>query len=655
MDPIQQIMHNWTNRVQNPKKRWRTVCRNEAEGGSQAQSSQQQASLSQWIRPAAWMTTPLDLSPDVASMIVEMLMHEGAVATIRSFALVSRACAASVSSTLQSTNEALRRCAARVASAEAGLHVWCGRVAREEARQQWLDTESRYESDEERLDDRYMEHYDGVMSESECDDVDRMEALRDAFHDKMKSVGITEDRRNALVRMARVAYFHDNISLLAHLSDGCELCGATTGVRCNAMGGPVALFSCGACRHKNGVELELRPVGPMGGAHPPRPQQFVATIDACETVANDYARALLCKHKARRQRMRSNRPQMLGATSLMKRVHVIESNASLLACYDQSKWCMGYAPWEMVLWHRLPPSLPQHFTFSAMVGVRDSALVRDEALRDAERRKAVRRRGAYRRSALSRLFRTHGEARENVWTVVNQGTFEGWVQIIDLCTAAHAFESRWMFRAHQSSLNPPDWRLSAYKLLNHDQDALSASVRRVSAVATVLRMVGGAGKPWDNRVREVLLQLVRNFPLSFLEGSVTCLNGLTSMLLHAPVELSVLNVNGNGLLTLQATYTLGGPFYGKTLSIRSYFTGYTVAKALRALGEDPKKKGGLTNFHVQQLQMNANNMNFKGCPLWNAARTVVFGLPACWPSWITDEAAKATWSTCHDPNRSTRC
>ena len=36
-------------------------------------------------------------------------------------------------------------------------------------------------------------------------------------------------------------------------------------------------------------------------------------------------------------------------------------------------------------------------------------------------------------------------------------------------------------------------------------------------------------------------------------------------------------------------------------------------------------------------------MNFKGCPLWNAARTVIFGLPACWPSWITDEAAHAEW------------
>ncbi len=656
MDPIQHIMHHWTNRLQPPKKRWRTVCRNDAEGGSQAQRGQQQASLSQWIRPTAWMTTPLDLSPDVASLIIEALMREGDVATIRSFALVSQACAASVNSTLHATNGALRRCATRVAQAERGVHVWCGREAREEARVAWLEHPgSSFSDDEDDLQYRYMQHYDEDISDAEADQIDRMEALRDAFYRQMKRVGISEDRRNALVRMARVTYFHDNRSLLGHLANGCELCGSTTNVRCNAFGGPVALFACGVCRCKHGAELQLRPAGPMGSAYPPRPQQFVATIDACETPANDYARALLCKHKARRRRMCTKRPHMLGPTNLMKRVHVIESNASLLACYDESKWRMGYAPWEMVLWHHLPPELPQEFTFSAMMGVRDSSAVRDEALRDAERRKAVRQRGAHRRSALARLFRTHAEARQNVWKVVNRGTFEGWVQIIDLCTAAHSFESRWLFRANQSSLNPTDWRLSAYKLLNIEENSFNASVRRVSAVATVLRMTGGVGQPWDNGVREVLLMLVRNFPLSFLEGSVTCLNGLTSMLLHAPIELSVLNVNGNGLLTLQVTYILSGPFYGKKLIIRSYFTGYTVAKALRALGEDPKKPGGLTNFHCQQLQMNANNINFKGCPLWNAARTAIYGLPACWPAWITDEAARAKWSECHNPNRSTRC
>lgn len=648
MDPIKQIMYHPLNRVRNPKKRWRTVCRNEAQGAAQARASkrQQQAPLGLWIRPTTWMTTPLDLDPDVSSLIVEALMRQGDVATIRSFALVSRACTASVAMTLQTTRDRLRQAATRVSNAERGVHIWCGRAAREEARQEWMRVAgSPFESDDENLEGRYMDHYNDDLSDHEADEIDRMESLRDAFYKRMERVGITFDRRNSLVRMAQVTWFHDNRSLLAHLSDGCELCGSTTGVRCNPFGGPVALFSCGACRRKNGVELELRPVGPRDSNYPPRPQRFVATVDACETEGNDYARALLCKHKARRKRMCTNRPHMLGTTNLGKRVHVIESNASLLACYDQSKWRMGYASWEMVLWHRLPPTLPQKFTFSAMMGVRDSDLVRDEALRDAQRRKAVRRRGAHRRSALAKMFRRHAEERANVFSVVRKGTFEGWVQAIDLCSAAHAFEVRWMFRAEQSGLNSTDWRMAAYKLLDLEERALAAAVRRCSAVAHAMRIVGGVSKAYNLNVGNVILQIVRNYPHSFLEGPVHCVNGLTSMLLHAPIQLSVLK-ESNGLLTMQVEYILGTPFYGRRLTVRSYFSGYTVSKILKALGQKTHGRG-VTNAMVQEIARRANNTNFKGSEKWNEARQVVFGLPAVWPEWITTEAAHAKWHEVH--------
>ena len=110
MDPIEQIMYHPSNRVRNPKKRWRTVCRNEAQGASQAHGrQQQQAPLRLWFRPSTWMTVPLDLDPDVASLIVEALVREGDVATIRSFALVSHTCAASVTTTLQTTRARLQQ------------------------------------------------------------------------------------------------------------------------------------------------------------------------------------------------------------------------------------------------------------------------------------------------------------------------------------------------------------------------------------------------------------------------------------------------------------------------------------------------------------------------------------------------------------------
>lgn len=638
-------MRHPSNRVQNPKKRWRTVCRNDAQNASRERDGrkQQQAPLRLWIRPSSWMATPLDLDSDVASLIVEVLMREGDVATIRCFALVNQTCAATVASTLAAARARLQRAATRVANAERGVHIWCGREAREEARVAWLEMAGGgpWTEDDEDLEGRYMEHYDEDISDTEADQIDRMEELRDAFYRQMKRVGISEDRRNALVRMARVTWFHDNRSLLSHLSDGCELCGSTTRVHCNAFGGPVALFSCGACRRKNGVELEVRPAGSMNAGYPPRPKSFVVNVDPCETEGNDYARALLSKHEAMRMRMRTKRPHMLGTTNLSKRVHAIESNASLLACYDETKWRMGYAPWEMVLWHRLPPTLPQKFTFSAMMGVRDSNQVRDEALRDAQRRKAVRRRGAYRRSALARLFRKHAEERANVFSVVRKGTFEGWVQAIDLCSAAHAFETRWMFRAEQSGLSSADWRMSAYKLLDLEERTLAAAVRRCSAVAHALRIVGGVNKQYGNDVGNVVLQIVRNYPMSFLEGPAHNVNGLTSMLLHAPIELSVLS-ESNGLLTLKVEYVLGTPFYGKRLTIRSYFSGYTVSKVFKALGEKSNGRG-LTNEMVQRLATRANDTNFKGASWWNEARQVIFGLPGVWPAWITDEAAHAKW------------
>ena len=650
MDPIEQIMYHPSNRVRNPKKRWRTVCRNEAQGASQAHGrQQQQAPLRLWFRPSTWMTVPLDLDPDVASLIVEALVREGDVATIRSFALVSHTCAASVTTTLQTTRARLQQAATRVANAERGAHIWCGRAAREEARQEWLEQPGwSHSDDEEHIEGRYMDHYNDDLSDQEADEIDRMEALRDAFYDLMEHVGIPMARRNALVRMAQVTRFHDNCSLLAHLSDGCELCGSTTGVvRCNALGGPVALFSCGVCRRKDGVELQLRPVDKMDSTYPPRPSRFVATVDACETEGNDYARALLCKHKARRKRMLTNRSHMLGTTNLGQRVHVIDSNASLLACYDQSKWRMGYAPWKMVLWHRLPPTLPQEFTFSAMIGVRDSDAVRCEALRDAQRRKAVRRRGAHRRSALAKLFRRHAEERTNVFSVVRRGTFEGWVQAIDLCSAAHAFEVRWMFRVEQSGLNSADWRLAAYKLLEIEEGALNAAVRRASAVAHAMRIVGGVGKPSAVHLNagDVVMQIVRNYPQRFLEGPVHCVNGLTNMLLHAPLELSVLK-GGNGLSTMLVEYILGTPFHGQRLRIRSYFSGYTVSKILKALGQKTHECG-VSNEMVQEIARRANDTSLKGTERWIAARQVVFGLPAVWPEWITKEAAHAKWNEVH--------
>ena len=650
MDPIRQIMYHPLN-VVGETKRWCTVCRNDAQGALALRG--QQASLRLWIRPSLWMTTPLDLNPDVSSLIVEAFMREGDALAIRRFALVSRACAASVSSTLQATCDKLRRFATRVAQAERGVHVCCGYERREEDDDQhwWAAAEpgSPWPEEEEDI-ERHMDNDNDDLYDNEHDPVDKMEALRNEFRDLMKSVGIPEHRRNKLMWMAKITRFHDNRSLLGHLSDGCELCGyIDVNMQDNAFG-PVALFACRVCRSKGGVELSLRAVK-GDGTH--RVRHFVTTVEPRETEGNNYARALLSKHAAQRRRMLTKRPHMLGPTNLSKRVHVIDSNASLIACYDQSKWANGYAPWQMVLWHRLPATLPQEFTFSAMMGVRDSDLVREEALRDAQRRTAVRRRGSGRRSLLAKLFKEHAQARENVWMVCRKGTFEGWVHAIGLCTTARAFDARWMFRTEQTGLTSNDWRMAAYRLLDLDRDALDAAVRRVSAVAHVLRVVGGVGQSHNASTRHVLLQLLGNFPLEFLEGPVASIAGLAHTLLNATLSLSM-DKDTTGLVTMRIRYFLEGPFMGKTLSLQSHFSGFTVSKVLKVIGRSCNERE-LTHAMLEELERRANSEACLGSPSWERVRAVIYGLPACWPLWITDEASAshAKWLAYSNPNQGT--
>ena len=291
----------------------------------------------------------------------------------------------------------------------------------------------------------------------------------------------------------------------------------------------------------------------------------------------------------------------------------------------------------------LPATLPQEFTFSAMMGVRDSDLVREEALRDAQRRTAVRRRGAGRRSLLAKLFKEHAQARKNVWMVARKGTFEGWVDAIDLCTTARAFDVRWMFRTDQSGLNSNDWRMAAYRLLDLDRHALDAAVHRVSAVAHVLRVVGGVAQSHNASARHVLLELLRNFPLEFLEGPVESIAWLAHMLLNAPLSLSM-EKNTGGLVTIRIRYSLDGPFTGKTLSLQSHFSGFTVSKVLKVIGRSGSERE-LTHVMVAELERRANSEDCLSSPSWKKTRAVIYGLPACWPLWITNEAgaAHAKW------------
>ena len=610
MNAFDELMNYPGNRVQNPKKRWCTVCSNDKRASARKGQAQ---SLMGYMRPPTWMSEPLDLSTDVVTVIVEALMGSGdddRVRTIKTLALVNRLCASAVASTCDQVRGQLQKNATALA------------LARKE--REWHNCKCRNATHR-------------VVSAHSREEVRR---LHEAHDRHMQSVGIPIARRIKLLLFADRTWFHDSRSLFGHLENGCELCGNPQG-RLAQMGyyvfrdGPVMLAACEKCKAKSCVELTLEYADDTS-------QLLKVHIDPTEKDGNNYARALLSKQSAHRKRMCAKQTARLRPANLGKRVHTIGLTEELGMFYWNSSHSMRDAPWFIDLWHTLPKGLPQEFTFSALMGVRNSEDVRDEAQRHAKRLRAVRAQAAQKRGALARLMRTHEAACKQVALVVRAGHFEGWVQAIDLCTTARAFDARWMFRRYEGAgALPNDWRMARYHMLEMDQDELTASVQRVAAVAQVLHTgfsrTDCPTKHYKHRTteRDVMLKLMRNFPPAFLEGPVDRVDALVELVRRAPVVLT-LRPTVTGQISMVATYTLGGRFKGRHLDVVVYITSYTILRICKAIACCPPKQK-LEQRMLDELQNSANlaGDDMQEPAIRNQTRGAIFDLPAAWPAWLT--------------------
>ena len=610
MNAFDELMNYPGNRVQNPKKRWCTVCSNDKRSSARVEQAQ---SLTAYMRPPTWMSQPLDLSTDVVTMIVEALIcsdDDNRVRTIKTLALVNRLCAATVTSTCDQVRGQLQKNATALALARTA-RVWhncsCANGTH------------------------------GVLKPKSREEVKR---LHEAHDRHMQSVGIPIARRIKLLLFADRTWFHDSRSLFGHLENGCELCGNPQGrlaqIGCYVFrDGPVMLAACEKCKAESCIELTLEYVDDAS-------QPFKVRIDPTETEGNNYARALLSKQSAHRKRMCAKQTTRLRPANLGKRVHYVSLTEELGMCYWNSSHSMRDAPWFIDLWHTLPKGLPQEFTFSALMGVRDSDAVRDEAHRHAKRLRAVRAQAAQKRSALARLMRTHNEACQQVALVVRAGHFDGWVQAIDLCTTARAFDARWMFRRYEGAdALPNDWRAARYHLLEMDQDELAASVKRVAAVAQVLHRAFSRtdfpAKHYKHKTteRDVVLKLLRNFPPAFLEGPLDRVDKVVEHMRRAPVVLT-LRPTATGQLSMVATYTLPGMFKGRLLNVVVYITSYTILRICKAIACCPPRQK-LEQSMLDELQNSANlaGDHVDNRAIRNQTRSAIFDLPAAWPAWLT--------------------
>lgn len=601
-------------------KAWNTVAHNDR----RKVVHQKQQGLVKWIRPSAWMASPLELSGDVTSMIVEALMRDGSVRTIKAFALVNRACAAAVSSTLASCRAQLKRLAVRLEMAEEQTSKRTRRRTRRE-----------------------VGFHDGLSSSESSSDEDGGESdaangaydARVDFLTYMKSIGIQKLRAHLLSAVPGSVWFHDNKSLLGHLQGGCELCDNIYGVSLLPRGGgPVALFACDRCKNKGCVDLTLEFGDDVHAC------TLVARVDARETEANNYARALLSKRLAHRKRMLSNRAAGVPAPNLGKRVHTIEFTDPLLLAYSASTHAMSRSPWPLELWHELPKSIPQHLTFGGVLGLRGSDAVRDEAQLHSARRRRARSDGAKRRVALAQMLRSYLDAHQAVRCITDAGyggwRYGGWVQVIDLCSAARSFAVRWMFKCNRPHEDGTQRRNQQYKLLDMDAAERDAAVRRVETVARVVRMrvsrvVPQGAITCNCSEREMTLALLRNLDQSFLEGPAKRVDALVETLKRAPVCISLRKDRQIGPQILEVCFALDATFEGRQLKITSYVYNSAANRIAKLVGRVWSKGSDLNHAIIDDFDKLANMPLDTVCTLRNEARTLIFRLPVLWPKWLT--------------------
>jgi len=580
-----------------------------------------QKSLMTYIRPHGWMAQPLELCADVVVTIVETLMRSADHQTprhLKTLALVNRVCATAVASTLDQVRARLQH----NGNAYARAHVRLIRCQREEAP---------LISDEPRAP---REQLDALATEDA-----RLKKVHESY---MQEVGIPPLRRWALARFADRAWFHNNVSLLGHLGDCCELCNGPVRASARPSGytfcdGPVLLVACGRCKQKSCVGLAL--------TYALREKETVKVrIKREETEANNYARALLSKQSAHVKRMRSKRATRMLPTKLGKCVHLRDMTDALCLCYWNGTHRMSMGPWVLELWHALPEEFPPDLTFSALMGVRDSDEARHDARAHAAHKRARRVRASKQRVALSVLLARFEAQRRAVQRVVSPGHFDSWVQIIDLCMVARAFDVRWLFRKRDpyAIATPPDWSAQWRKLLDMNEAARDAAARRVGTVAEVLRMafqrttMPRAYWRYPTSLRSAVKELLCNFPVAFLDRGAWVVNDLVELLLCAAVELRLCASSQKPAVTI--TYRLTDS-RGKwrRLELVSYYSSYTCRRMSEAMGA-PQPYTKLTPEIVQQLQQQANHplcADYDDQAPRNAARAAIFALPAGWPAWVT--------------------
>lgn len=582
-----------------------------------------QTKLSAYIRPVGWNGDGMlaEVDTDALGLVVRALLLAHDARTVRALAVTCRTCAQAVRQTLLEVRTQLREAAGAYWSARVDwvcIRNMDPEFLSEEGRELHAATSTRYSDAHER--------YDACM----------------------RANGIGAVRRDALTTRVGQRWFHDAKSVLGHVASGCELCAAPLAE--DSFGaGPVALFACAKCAHDNRVRFTLHPDEERAKRlrKPTSEVPVLARFPRTDRPANNYACALLSKRETHRRRMKADRAAVARrVVPLSRRVHrqkwTNALNSAWMDYVDEDDDIAYPDAMDFELWHALPPGIPDDLGFASMM----DAHVADGTRAEADACGTVRRRARAatdaRRHKYNKLLEDHAFVVAEVNRVIQNQGYVGWLQVLDLVCAAHAFELRWMFRPAQSRFG--DWRRARYRLLELDARTLSVRATRVEHVARVLRATldeHNLQPDGNSPTRACVLEIIKHLPDAFLDAPWKVLLYAVQHCRTARITVRVGATRPRLYVDLNIRpYTLQRP----TLTLEVVLTQYVIDQLHGLVGAP---KASALGWEVAgTIQTMANQMSTQcwtrsmGHPSYSEkvltpgrdkVRAALFRLPGAWP------------------------
>lgn len=600
-------------------------CRNARLVAQQPPPSSQTRLFEHNIRPERWSAEPFNLDEDILQLVAEALMvYIGGDRDLRALAVTSRVCAKGVRAALDMARKKLNALRLDYLQAKA-KHYQIYSLPRSHGPE-------------------------GLEA-----DLELQEAKSNFSNFMYRRTGIPHGRISSILFNAERLSFHDNRSLLGHIADGCELCGAREAGR-PYRGANIALHACPACRDRDRVRLDVQ--------WPPDEHGRVKiTIPKAPTVGNTLASALLSRRTAHKRRMAAKRASANRPIKLSKRVHYFECTPVLEClvmtwirayCADGAAVGEAYVNAHIELWHVLPPGF-ESYTFASVLELCEHEEDRARAARHEVQCKA-------RRHELSRMVRDYRklvQEHEPLICMVNDALRDpnlsdwgSWHLAMDLCCASRAFELRWVFAPRVSFSPGRDWLGHWHDVLKLDEGDVRRMMLRIQNVLYALRMCKvlyseersvvrrehGADVSLESfhaswaRGRKCYLEVIKRMPTHWLEAGDVALCHALRNLRRAPMHFALEEPAPpvtHQLLTI--TVHVEPAIFGvRTLTLTCSVGKYSVAQIGKLVCMPEIEK--LTPPIVAKLSRMANMAPWAVCPLpdnplRDQARTILYGLP----------------------------